>query len=240
MVRARPKLPSPVRLGGRLSQYGSWIACCLGRGPRAPLSENDVAELANEVGEQAFAGGTFVFRRGDPAARIHVLRSGTIELSRKINGRRVALQILRPGDVFGDVPAFLGEPEPFDAKAIEDCVILSLDTDALFTMLSTRPRVANRWFMSLAERMTGLQHRLIDLLAGSLESQLASILLREAGTEGEVRLTQANLAEMVGAPQSSVQRVLKSLETAGLIALKYRRIELVDAAGLLSLIDDEP
>lgn len=63
--------------------------------------------LVSEVGEQAHAGGTFVFRERDPAARIHILRSGQVKLSRVIGGRRVVLQALRPGDVFGDVPAGL-------------------------------------------------------------------------------------------------------------------------------------
>lgn len=63
--------------------------------------------LVSEVGEQAHAGGTFVFRERDPAARIHILRSGRVELSRVIGGRRILLQALRPGDVFGDVPAGL-------------------------------------------------------------------------------------------------------------------------------------
>ena len=106
-------------MGTRLSQYGTWIACCLSRGRRAPLGESDVDQLVAEFGETLFAGGTFVFRQGDDAAQIHVVRTGSVELSRVINGRRVALQILRPGDVFGDVPAFLGEPEPFDARALE-------------------------------------------------------------------------------------------------------------------------
>lgn len=220
-----------------MSQYGTWIACCLGRGRRAPLSEDDVAQLAEEFGEQKFAGGMFVFERGETAARVHVVREGLIELSREINGRRVALQILQPGDVFGDVPAFLGEPEPFDARALEDCTILSLDAAALFTLLQTRPQVAQRWFISLAERMAGLQNRLADLLAGGLDSQLSSILLREGSPSGEVKLTQDHLAEMVGAPRTSVQRVLKTLETNGLIKLHYRRIALLDVAGLEALIE---
>jgi len=222
-------------VGTRLSQTGSWIACCLGRGKHAPLSERDVAQLVDEVGGSSFAGGTFVFRRGDPAARVHILRSGMLELSREINGRRVALQILQPGDVFGDVPALLGEPEPFDARALEDCTVLSLEASALFTLLQTRPRVAQRWFVSLAERTAGFQNRLVDLLAGGLESQLASILVRMSDERGDVRLTHDHLAEMVGAPRSSIQRVLKSLESAGLIEIGYRRIHLLDAGGLLSL-----
>lgn len=226
------------RASSRLTQYGTWIACCLGRGRRAPLGESDVEQLVEEFGEYRFAGGTLIFRRGDTAARVHVVRKGTIELSREINGRRVALQILQPGDVFGDVPAFLGESEPFDARALEDSTILSLDAATLFTLLQTRPKVARRWFISLAERMAGLQNRLADLLAGGLDSQLSSILLREGTGTGEVRLTQDHLAEMVGAPRTSVQRVLKSLESAGLIKLHYRRISLVDLDGLKALVGE--
>lgn len=225
------------RLRARPPDYGSWIACCIGRGRRAPLGQSDVDELAAEFGEQRFAGGAFVFRQGDEAARVHVVRVGSIELSRVINGRRVALQILRPGDVFGDVPAFLGEAEPFDAIALEHCAILSLDTATLFGLIQTRPRVARRWIVSLAERMAGLQERLGDLLAGGLDAQLASVLLRESCHGGPVALTQDQLAEMLGAARTSVQRVLKQIECNGLIDMGYRRIHIVDRAGLAALIE---
>jgi CRP-like cAMP-binding protein len=202
------------------------------------MTENDLAAFAEEFGEDSFAGGTFVFRQGDPAAKVHVLRRGTVELSRVSRGRRVTLQTLRPGDVFGDVPVFLGDPEPFDARAVEDSTVLSLDAEELFTLLFSRPLVARRWFVSLAERMAGLQQRLIDLLAGGIEAQLASILLREADTTGRVAITQANLAGLLGVQRSSIQRVLKSMEAAGLIELGYRRIELVDRGGLLTLLEE--
>jgi len=200
------------------------------------MGEGDLELLADRVGETPFAGGTFVFRRGEPSAKIHVLRTGSLELSRRIGGRPVALQILRPGDVFGDVPAFLGEPEPFDARALEDCTILSIDAADLFDLLRTRPLVAQRWFISLAERMKGLQDRLVDVLAGGLEAQLASILLREGHPLGEVSITQDRLADMVGAARTSVHRVLKGLEADGLIELGYRRIRLLDQDGLTGLI----
>ena len=221
----------------RFGRYGTWLACCLSRGRDAPLRDGDIDLLASELGERSFAGGTFIFRRGEPAASVHIVRTGAVELSRTVHGRRVILQVLNPGDVFGDVPVFLGEPEPFDARAVKDCTILSIDSAALFTLLQTRPLVAKRWFVSLAERMAGLQQRLGDLLARGIEAQLASILLREADDQGQVRTTQSQLADLLGAQRSSVQRVLKSLAAAGLIELHYRRIELVDRGGLVSLLD---
>jgi CRP-like cAMP-binding protein len=224
--------------GDGASKYVRWIACCLGRGSAAPLNRSDIEQLAAEMGEQQVAGGTFVFRQGDRAARVHVVRSGSIELSKVIHGRRVTLQRLRSGDVFGDVPAMLGREEPFDARAIDDSTVLSIEASTLLDLLTTRPGVARRWFASMAERMAGLQDRLDDLLAGSLESQLASLLLREAGSTGEVRITHAHLADLLGVQRSSVQRVLKSMESAELIGLSYRRIELIDRPALEALLDE--
>jgi CRP-like cAMP-binding protein len=224
----------------RLERYGSWLACCLGQGTQAPLSGSDLELLTDEMGERCYAAGTSIFERGQPAAQIHVVGSGCVELSRAAGGRRVVVQVLHPGDVFGDVPALLGAPEPFDARAIEDSTVLSFDTEALMVLLQTRSKVARRWFVSMAERMSGLQARLMDLLAGGIESQLASILLRETAADGAVHLTHGHLAELLGVPRSSAQRVLKSLEEGGFVKLRYRKIELLDRPGLLSLVGDEP
>lgn len=224
------------RIGGRVAYVRSWVACCLSRGRRAPLAEKDVDDLVDEFGEQSFAGGTYVFREGDVAARIHVVRTGAIELSRQVAERRVALQILRAGDVFGDVPAFLDEPEPFDARALEDSTVLSLDADALFAMLRTRPHIARRWIVSLADRMSGLHARLGDLLAGGLAAQLASVLLRETADGKDATLTQDQLADMLGVARTSIQRVLKQLEADGLITVGYRRISVTDAGRLEELL----
>jgi CRP-like cAMP-binding protein len=221
---------------GTVLRVGAWLACCLGRGERAPIGPEDIARLVDEVGEQSYAAGTYVFREGDDAARVHVLRTGSVELSRAMGGTRLTVQLLRPGDVFGDVPLLLGEPEPFDARAVMDSTLLSMDAAALFRLLSSRPALLRRWMVSLADRMSGLQQRLIVVLAGSLESQLAGALLARA-TNGSVAMTQEQLAALLGVQRTSIQRVLTQLEGAGLVARGYGRIELLDPSGLATLIE---
>lgn len=231
-----PATTSASTHGDLVHRYASWVACCLSRGRRAPLNPHDLTQLIDELSERRVAGGTYVFRQGDDAAKVHIVRSGRVELSRTVGRRHVTLHELRAGDVFGDVPALLGEPEPFDARAIEDTVILTLEMPALLGLLQTRPLVAQRWFISLAERMATMQQRLIGLLAGGLEAQVADLLLREAGTGDTVSITQSRLADLLGSQRSSVQRVLKNLEVAGVIESRYRRITIVDAVGLSALV----
>lgn len=216
------------------AQHAAWLACCLGRGALAPVGPDDVAALAAELGERRYAAGTKIFRKGEAPAAVHIVRHGSVELSRDLGGRRVALQILRPGDVFGDVPLLVRMPEPFDAVALEDTVLLSIDSVTLARLLESRPRLAHRWLVSVAQRMAQAQARLVDLLAGSMESQVASFLVRHA-ERGRVGLPQAVLAELVGAQRTSVNRVLRTLEERGLIRVSYRQVEILDEEGLLLL-----
>jgi CRP-like cAMP-binding protein len=97
---------------------------------------------------------------------VHIIRSGAIELFCDLGGRRGAVEILRPGDVAGDVPLFLQMSEPFDAVALEDSLILSIDSLTLHRLLEERPRLAWQWLLSVSARMASAQARLVELLAG--------------------------------------------------------------------------
>jgi CRP-like cAMP-binding protein len=160
-----------------------------------------------------------------------MLRSGAVELSRDLNGRRVVIQILRPGDAVGDVGVFLRMTAPYDSIAVEDSVILWFDFVALHRLLEQRPRLALRWLVSVSGRLVSYQDRLMELLAGGLEAQIASVLVRRAD-RGLVKLSQSTLAELVGGRRTSVNRVLKHLEEQALLRLRYAQIEILDEAGL--------
>jgi CRP-like cAMP-binding protein len=212
-------------------RHAAWIARCLGRGELAPLAPDDIVDLADLLGEDHYAAGTTLFRMGQAPARVHIVRSGAVELSRELKGRRVVLMILRPGDVLGDVPLFMRMTEPFDAVALEDSVILSVDSPTLHRLLEQRPRLAWRWLLSVAARMATAQTRLVELLAGGLEAQIASVLVNQA-EHGVVHLSQGVLAELVGGRRTSVNRVLKHLEAQKLLRLRYGQVDILDEAGL--------
>jgi len=221
-------------VGVRIESQSAWIARSLGRGELSPLPPEEVAALAAELGEVHYAGGSLVFREGEAPAMVHIVREGLVELGRVRDGRRVAVQVLHPGDVFGDVPLLLRHLEPFDARALVDSSVLSIDSVTLFGLLRSRPALAQRWLVSLAERMAGIQQRLLDLLAGSVDAQIASTLLREGGT-GCVELTQALLADLLGVQRSTVNRSLQALAADGLIELGYREVGIRDPDGLAHL-----
>ena len=158
-----------------------------------------------------------------------------VELTRDLGGRSAVVQLLRPGGVFGDIPLFLRTGEPTEARAVEDCVVLSIDSLTLFSLLGRRPLLARRWLVSVAGRMAEMQDRVSDLLAGGLDRRVASWLLREGRGDG-VAVSQLTLARLLGARRTSVNQALGRLEAQGYIETGYRRIAVVDPVGLADML----
>jgi CRP-like cAMP-binding protein len=203
----------------------------LGPGELAPFESDDIRELAALVQEDHYSAGATVFRIGQAPARVHIVRSGAIQLTRTLKGRKAVLQILLPGDVVGDISLFLRMQVPWDAVAVEDSLVLSIDSVSLHRLLKERPSLAWHWLHSVSGRVAGFWNRVIELLAGDLESQVAFVLVRRA-EHGVVHLSQAHLAELVGGNRSSVNRVLKRLEEQGLVSVHYGQVEILDEAKL--------
>jgi CRP-like cAMP-binding protein len=149
----------------------------------------------------------------------------------------VVVQLLRPGAVFGDIPLFLRTGEPTESRAVEDSSVLSIDSLTLFTLLGQRPSLARRWLVSVAGRMAEMQDRVSDLLAGGLDRQVASWILREAGEDG-VAVSQQTLARLLGARRTSVNQSLRRLEAAGLVTTGYRQMSVGDADALAAYLSE--
>jgi CRP-like cAMP-binding protein len=222
-----------------VDRQAEWITQFFGRPELAPLRFDDIRELVALLREERYLAGTAVFRMGEAPSRVGILRSGAVELSRNLNGRRVVIEILRPGDAMGDVGLFLRMTAPYDGVALEDSVILTFDSVLLHGLLEQRPRLAFRWLVSVSGRMVSYQGRLMELLAGGLEAQIASVLVRRE-ERGIVKLSQSSLAELVGGRRTSVNRILKHLEERNLLRLRYGQIEILDGAGLAILAGLEP
>jgi len=208
-----------------------WIARSFGRPELAPLGSDDIESLARLLREEHYPAGATIFRMGEAPTRIGIVRRGAVELSRDLNGRRVMLQILRTGDAVGDVGVFLRITAPYDGMALEDTLILTIDSVRFHRLLEQQPRLAGRWMTSVSNRLSSYQARLMEVLAGGLEAQVASVLVHRAD-HGLVKLSQSSIAELVGGNRSSVNRVLKRLEEQELLLARYGEIQILDRASL--------
>lgn len=217
-------------------RHAAWVARCVGRGAAAPLLRDDVSALAGTLVSRQFDPGAVVFAAGQPSSGVWIVRQGRIELSVGSGTRRVVVDILRSGDVDGDIALILRLPTPYTARALVDSTCLHLDPPAFEQLLATRPNIARRWLSSVAQRVAEGHARLVAMLGRPLSAQVAQLLLDEA-VDDSVPLAQRTLAAMLGVQRPSLNKTLKEFEREGLIVVRYAGIGIADAAGLRARAD---
>jgi CRP-like cAMP-binding protein len=83
----------------------------------------------------------------------------------------VVVDILRGGDVDGDIALFLEMPMAYTARALNDSTCLYLDRAAFENLVATHPNIARRWLSSVAQRVSAGQDRLVALLGRPLPAR---------------------------------------------------------------------
>lgn len=197
----------------------------------------DVAALACRLVVRRLHSGQVVFTPDDRPDGVWIIRSGAVELMVGTGRARLVAQVLRDGDVFGDVELLTGRKPSYRPRAAGSTVCLWLAAEDFLRLLTHHPAIARLWLSSCAARFSDSQARLPGLLEGPLPQRTAVLLMGEA-REGLVALSQATLAAMLGIPRPSLNRVLQGFQQQGLISLSYRRIRILDRTRLHAAAHD--
>jgi CRP/FNR family transcriptional regulator, cyclic AMP receptor protein len=115
----------------------------------ADLGKDQLVELAAEMAERSYDEGTWVLRRGDMVAGMHIIVEG--EAGVVIDERELAT--LSKGSFFGEISALLGEPAAADIVARTRLTCLVVPTDAVEPFLLAHPRVMYRMLQTEARRV---------------------------------------------------------------------------------------
>ncbi len=108
--------------------------------------------------------GDVVFRQGDPGDTLFVVQHGQVELFyRHEDGVEVALTVLQPGDIFGQIALFRSCPRTVTAVTRGQCRILTLSREAFLSRIHEDPSLAYQALKRLSERIDRLQREMAQL-----------------------------------------------------------------------------
>ena len=183
-----------------------------------------------------------VFQIGDPTVHIYVVLEGRIKIYRRRRlGRQVTLAILKPSDVFGEDALTAGTVHEQGVEALETTTIGALAAGEFRAFLEQKPILALRVLQNLGQQKGLLERKIADLVFKDVPTRLAEVLLRlaedsgEACTHGlvlELRITQQDLADLIGATRPAVNATLKQFRERGLIYPRPHVICVADREGL--------
>ena len=152
-----------------------------------------------------------LFSQGDPGDLFYVIEQGEIEISVLANdGRKLALDILRDGEVFGEIALFGGD-RTATAAALADCVLRQIRRADVLATLRRKPDLALDFIAALCDRLSSLSRKLEERAFLPVSVRLANRLLyldAKLGDAGRVTVSQADLADFVGATREGMAKVL--------------------------------
>ncbi|WP_332670268.1 Crp/Fnr family transcriptional regulator [Aromatoleum sp.] len=203
------------------------------------FSAAELARFAHGVREQAVERGTVLFHRGDPCHGFHLVLCGQVKLAfTSSEGHEKVIEIIRPGQSFGEAVMFMEKPYVVMAQALTDCKLLHIAKSVVFDEMDRDPLFCRKIIAGLSQRL----HQLIaDVGTYSMQSgrdRIVGYLLREEELGGEtgssgrvsVRLptSKGTIASRLNLTQEHFSRILHELTEAGLISVEGRVIHILD------------
>jgi CRP/FNR family transcriptional regulator, cyclic AMP receptor protein len=198
------------------------------------LDDDARLALAGRAGHRVVAKGQVIFWQDELGESMFVLLEGAVKLVvRSRDGELVELVRHDPPASFGELAVLDGGPRSATAEAVERSTLLVVTRAELLRLLRSEEQVAEALLRSLGTIVRRTTQQVTDLAFLSLQGRVAAKLLELAGPASlggtrTRRLTQVELATMVGGARQSVNQALKSLEARGYIRVAGRAVEILD------------
>ncbi len=197
------------------------------------IPEGETRKILDLFAEREFARDAAIFREGDAAGALFIVRTGLVKLtSLSERGTESILHILRPGDVFGEL-IVNEEKRPFTAVAVTDVTVAILKRKDLLDLLASHPSFSRNFTKMLSTRLLRVEKEFAGLLHAWAYHRLARELLHlsedlgvetPAGTLIPLHLTHEELSNLIGTARETVTIQLHKFEEMGMIRRKGRRI----------------
>ena len=190
-----------------------------------------VRALANE---KNYPKNAVILTEGEMGDSLYMIQSGKVKVFiGDENGREIILKILSPGAFFGEMSMIDKQPRSASVRTIESSSFLVLTHAAFERAIEQVPRIANLVMRVLAERVREADRKIGTLALMDVYGRVASTLLELAVyNDGKLmvgeKLSQQDLANMVGASREMVNRILKDLSDRGFISIESKEITIVN------------
>jgi CRP-like cAMP-binding protein len=183
-----------------------------------------------------FNKGQRLYNRGDQFSGLYAILEGALAMGTvAADGREALHAVLGPTAWIGEISLFDGLPRPHDACAMTHALVLHVHGSALKSLLKEKPGYWANFGLLMAQKIRVSFENNESMQVLSAAQRLATRLLLIAnGYSGitqrqiSIKLAQDTLASMVSLTRQTTNQLLRSLESQGIIALKFGEITIRD------------
>lgn len=195
-------------------------------------SQEILAELAKLGETRTWEPGTAVVIEGDPADCMYIIHSGELRATvAGDGGRTVELNTLGPGEFFGEL-MLSGEARAATVEVTTRAQLTRVGRAEFERVLAARPDLAHHLIQQLVQRVRTLTQTVGRLASVDVYGRLVGLFDALAVENGGRRIvpgpmSQARMAERLGASRAMVNRLLHDLARGGYIEVSREHIVLL-------------
>ncbi len=204
----------------------------------SPTQERD--KLIDAFGRR-YASGEVIFREGDPGPEVFILQEGRVRVLKRVRLIERSLQILKPGDLFGESALLIGTPRTATAVALSDVLVLALDPDTFGALMSGSVQVAMRLVQQLVRRLRDAEDQMENMMLRDNQSKVVNALLKMASENGrvsgsaQVAVSPLELSSRSGLDVDTVKRAVLQLREGQYIKIIEEKVMIDDIDALRRL-----
>lgn len=188
--------------------------------------------------------GATIASKGDPGTSLFAVISGTVKISvSSPDGRNAILNLIGPGEIFGEVAVLDGQSRTADAIANTNCELFIIDRRDFIPFVRSQPELAMKFIELLCARLRWTSDQVEQVILQDLPGRLASALLRlterhKSGQGGRtIAVTQQEISEMVGMTRESINKQLRAWAARDWVRLEHGAIVVLKPEPLQTLVE---
>jgi CRP/FNR family transcriptional regulator, cyclic AMP receptor protein len=211
----------------------------------AGLTLDQLREISRTLPMMACRTGGLVTSPDDDGERLYIVKRGRVRLYRLTpDGKQLTLDILDKGRIVGRMSWLGQELNEVYAEAIEDAVVCSFTPDELRRLIDRFPGIGLNMIRYLSDRLAVSEREREVMAFRSVEQRLAARLLElaerfgqtaEGGVAIDARLTQQELADMIGTSRETLATTISALRERSVLDMHNQRVVIRDLDRLREL-----
>lgn len=193
------------------------------------FTDEDLENLLSGSKEKHYRKHDVIMQKGEHTDSLHVILEGRIQVYlANEDGKEIILNTQGPGEYFGELALLGNSPRTASVRAVEDTTTLTISKAVFLQFLGDPPEIAQTLIQSLVDRVGFLTENVSNLALLDVYGRVARVLLDNAREEDGLlvtdRLTQQDIANMVGSSREMISKILKDLKIGNYIRIENHRI----------------
>ncbi|MGE5416692.1 MAG: Crp/Fnr family transcriptional regulator [Acidobacteriota bacterium] len=202
------------------------------------LEPEELKKVESKSNERIYPKGTTIFVEGQDTDGIYIVTSGLIKIVKlSKDGREKTLAILGEGEILGEMALFEQNSRSAAAETLEQTTVAVISKVDFEMLIDQIPHLGRKVISILGERLREADQQIKDLLFLNARSRVICNLVQLAEKHAKLekgqmkvslKLTHAELANLIGVSRETATKIITDLQDTGLITIERKQIVVHD------------